>query len=444
MNTRHPLERFLLPGWGLLGYAGLTLAAPYYLFRMLVTSKYRAGLRERLTLLSPEKWQHLREGPCIWIHTVSVGELQAARPLLAELKKRFPAFRILVSTVTATGQELALSLKEVDLSLYLPVDLYPLCRRVLAWTRPAVVLIMETELWPNFLRAAAGLNIPLFLINARLSDRSLRRYRIIKPLFTPLLGLFHHILAQSDENARRFRLIGAPAGRVIPVGNLKFDAAALPDNPAERVRWRRLFHVAESEILLVAGSTFPGEEALLLRVAQTLRAEGHPLRLVIAPRHVERVNAIRDELKEYQVPLTLRSTLDEAAPPGGPGTVILLDTIGELRHVYAAADLVFIGKSMWEHGGQNPIEPSAWGKPVIFGKNMQNFRDAAALLLREEAALQVEDEEELRDAVRRLCLDPALGQRMGERARETVKKNQGALRTIVQWIQPVLEDDRSA
>ncbi|MFB3787342.1 MAG: 3-deoxy-D-manno-octulosonic acid transferase [bacterium] len=444
MNAHHSLERFHLKCWGLLGYAGLALAAPYYLFRMLATPKYRAGLRERLTFYSPEKWQRLRQGPYIWIHTVSVGELQAARPLLVELKKHFPAFQILVSTVTSTGQELARTLNEADLSLYLPIDLYPLCRRVLAWTRPACVMILETELWPNFLRAAAGLDIPLFLINARLSDQSFRRLRKLAPLFSPLLGLFHHILAQSEADADRFRRIGAPAGRVIPAGNLKFDAAVIPDDPAEREKWRRLFQVSEAEILLVAGSTFPGEEVLLLRVLQVVRAEGHPLRLVIAPRHVERVNAILDELKAFHAPLARRSTLDATTPGMKSNTVILLDTIGELRHVYAAADLVFIGKSMWVRGGQNPIEPSAWGKPVIFGTNMQNFRDAAALLVREEAALQVANETELREAIRRLCLDPALGQRMGTRAREAVEKNQGALRTIVQWIQPVLEDDRSA
>ncbi|NPU96759.1 MAG: 3-deoxy-D-manno-octulosonic acid transferase [Candidatus Omnitrophica bacterium] len=444
MNTPHWIEQYYLKLWGLLGYVGLTLAAPYYLLRMLATPRYRPGLRERLTFLFPEKRQLLQEGSYIWIHTVSVGELQAARPLLVELKRRFPAFKILVSTVTPTGQDLARSLSDVDLSIYLPIDLYPLCRRVLAWTQPVCVLIMETELWPNFLRAAAGLNIPLFLINARLSDQSFRRYRKFRPLFAPLLALFHRILAQSDADAYRFLQIGAPASRVTPAGNIKFDAAAIPDDPAVREKWRRLFQIDEKEILLVAGSTFPGEEALLFRIVEALRLEGYPLRLVIAPRHVERVNAILDELKKYQSPLARRSALDPSAPPADPGTVILLDTIGELRHVYAAADIVFIGKSMRARGGQNPIEPAAWGKPVIFGKNMQNFRDTAAMLLREEAAFQAANEAELLSACRRFCQDPALGRRMGERARETVKKNQGALQTIVQWIQPVLEVDQSA
>lgn len=424
--------------WSPIGYAAFILASPYYLFRMIAARKYRMGLRQRLTFFTREEKQRLQSGPTIWIHAVSVGELMAARPLLKRLKTEFPLYKILVTTVTDTGQMLAHDMEEVDEAIYLPLDLYPLCRKVMEWIHPVCLLIMETEMWPNFIRTAADLQIPLFLINARLSNRSFANYFRFKFFFTPLVNRFTQILAQSEEDRRRFLLLGAPENRISTMGNIKFEAAPAIDNGDLCGYWRTLFQIGQNEILLLGGSTFPGEESLLVRTQIALRREGIPLRLAIAPRHVERIGAIVEELKPVNVPIALRSTISNEATID-PDSIILLDTIGELRHVYAAADLVFIGKSIYGRGGQNPIEAAVWGKPILFGKNMQNFRDIAALFTQANAALCLDNAEELTDACRSLCLSPEMRMQMGQNAMQVVAGNRGALDRALGAIASILQ-----
>ncbi|MBN2328536.1 MAG: 3-deoxy-D-manno-octulosonic acid transferase, partial [Candidatus Omnitrophica bacterium] len=424
--------------WSLIGYAGVILAAPYYLIRMAVADKYRAGLRQRLALFSPEEKQRLQQGPWIWIHTVSVGELMAARPLLQRIKTDFPQYKILVSTVTDTGQNVARTLDEVDQAIYLPLDLYPLCQKIMRWIAPACLLIMETELWPNFIRSAAAMNIPCFLVNARLSDKSFKNYARFQSFFKPLLRRFSKILTQSGEDRRRFLEIGAPTGILSVMGNIKFEALPQIDDGALRSLWRKRFGIQDDEILLLCGSTFPGEESILARVSAALRKENIPVRLVIAPRHIERTEAILEELKPIEYPMVRRSNLRDNQIIQ-PDSIILLDTIGELRHVYAAADIVFMGKSLCGKGGQNPIEAAAWGKPVLYGKNMQNFRDIAALFTRAGAARNVETEQDLLDCCRRLCKDAEERSQMGRKAFAVVQDNQGALERIIETVQPFLQ-----
>lgn len=425
--------------WSPLAYTAFALAAPYYLVRMSTGAKYRAGLRQRLTLFTPEEIQRLQSGPFVWVHAVSVGELMAARPLLRRLKQEFPFYKILVTTVTETGQELAQRAEEVDEAVYLPLDLFPLCRRMMNWIRPACLLIVETELWPNLIRAAIQNGVPVYLINARLSDRSFRNYRRYRFAFRPLLTGFSGILAQSEEDRRRFAQIGAPSEILRSMGNLKFEAAPQTDGGL-RDEWRRRFQIQDEEILLLGGSTFPGEELELARVLIALRNEGIPLRLLIAPRHIERADAIVEELRSFGVPLVRRSQWD------GNGAIdshaiILLDTIGELRSVYAAADLVFVGKSLHGQGGQNPIEPAAWGRPILFGENMQNFRDIAALFLRAEAAESVASGEALLAACRVLCQSPERRAAIGRKAQQVVMENRGALDRVIETLQPVLRKE---
>jgi 3-deoxy-D-manno-octulosonic-acid transferase len=299
------------------------------------------------------------------------------------------------------------------------------------------VIVLETEIWPNFIRAVSRLNLPLFLVNARLSDRSYRNYYRTRRLFAPLLNRFTAILAQSPRDRERFAALGVDDARLQQTGNLKFDSVAVQPGVEERRHWRHFLRLEADDLLLVAGSTFAGEEILLARIVRDLRQSGIPLRLLIAPRHIERVPAIQDELSAAGFSTVRRSAWEGAAAPGN--AVMLLDTIGELRQVYAAADAVFIGKSLTEQGGQNPIEPAAWGKPVLFGPNMQNFRDVAALLLEAGGARQVGDETELQEAVLRLCQSPAERQAMGQAGQAVVRANQGALQQIMNAIQPVLQ-----
>jgi len=252
--------------WGVLSYMALPFVVLYYGIRMLFAQKYRKGLRQRLTLYTKNEQKILSEGPYIWVHTVSLGELLAARPLLRALKDSYPQYKILVSTVTETGQERVKTMDEADTSIYLPLDLYSLCRRSLYIVKPECLIIFETELWPNFIRAAVNQQIPSYLVNARLSDKSFGNYLKAKKLFAPLLNQFNAILAQSQVDAERFNQLGTHESLVSNTGNIKFDSAPIPDHGETRQKWRNLFQITEHQLFFVAGSTFAGEEALLARV----------------------------------------------------------------------------------------------------------------------------------------------------------------------------------
>ncbi|MDX9755784.1 MAG: 3-deoxy-D-manno-octulosonic acid transferase, partial [bacterium] len=393
--------------------------------------KYRQGLRQRLTGYTAAERARFATGQWIWVHAVSVGELQAARPLLRQIKQQYPQHSLLVTTVTLTGQTLAKTVAEIDACLYLPLDLYPLCRRMLAMVKPEILLIMETELWPNLIRTAAASSIPLFLINARLSDTSFGRYLRARFLFRPLLQCLTAILAQSEKDADRFLQLGAEPSRIFSAGNIKFEVAPQTLDPITRVTWRERFAIRESDLVLLGGSTFPGEEWILFRIVAALRNEGIPVRLILAPRHIERADSLVSEFKKLGVAVLRRSALPDSSAIAEEA-VLLLDTIGELRSVYAAADLVFIGKSLCDKGGQNPIEPAAWGKPILFGEHMQNFRDIAALFLEAQAAVCVENEMELLERCRAFCQSEALRAQYGENARRVIERNRGALERIMQ------------
>jgi 3-deoxy-D-manno-octulosonic-acid transferase len=420
-------------------YTGYAVAAPVFGARMLTSDKYRIGLSQRLTFYPTELQETLSQKPNIWLHAVSVGELQAARGVLSVLDEAYPDANLAVSTVTNTGQSLARQLEVIDAPFYLPLDLYPLCQRTVQMVNPAALIIMETELWPNLIRAATDSGVPVFLINARLSDKSFNNYYRARVLFEPLLNRLQGIMAQSDEDARRFILLGAHQERVTSAGNVKFEVDIPDDANDERNYWRALFQIEDDELLLIAGSTFDGEEVLLAQTIQTMREQGHSIRLVIAPRHVERTASIEQQLSSSKIQPVLRSKIIESEPIN-PEAPILLDTIGELGRSYAAADIVFIGKSLCSKGGQNPIEPAAWAKPIVFGPNMQNFRDASAMLLRENGSRQVSDSRQLTAVLCELCQSAEIRNNMGENARDVVRTNRGALQRTFDAIAPILNE----
>ncbi len=427
MNTR---KEGTLWYWGIMGYIALACITPYYAIRIAFAKKYRAGLRQRFTLYTQEEKKQLRNGLYIWIHTVSLGELQASRPLLRRLKQEFKDVKTLVTTVTESGQTMARTLPEVDAAYYLPLDLFPLCRRMLSMVRPDKVIIMETEIWPNFIRAVSAFNVPLILLNARLSEHSFRNYYRARFLFKPVLRCFASILAQSDIDAKRFIQIGAPYERVEAIGNIKFDAVEIQQELNEAQIWRSIFCIDKHEIVLLGGSTFPGEEMTLAQVYSSLRNENIPVRLLLAPRHIERADIIQKELRSSGYHCILRSQLKGNHSELDHSKIILLDTIGELKNVYSIADIVFVGKSLHAKGGQNPIEPAVWGKAIIFGPNMQNFLDVAALLTENEGAMKISDENELFDVCKTLYLKPELRETLGRNAQQLVIKNQGTLDKI--------------
>lgn len=420
--------------WGTAGYAALSAIAPYYAWRMMRSHKYRAGLRQRLALYSQDEINAMGDRKYVWFHTVSVGELQAARPLLQAVKQSYPHLKTWVTTVTETGQGLAMQLDEVDACCYLPLDAPFFCNKFLNHYHPVCCIIFETELWPNLIHTTNQHEIPLYMVNGRLSDKSFGNYQRAKALFAPVLNCFDVIMAQSRQDAERFAAIGADSSRVMDVGNIKFEAAKPQTDNGESSQWRSLLGLQEHELLLVAGSTFAGEELLLAQIVLEIHNQ-YPLKLLIAPRHIDRVSSIVDELQNNEFTVSLRSKmLDEPS-----SNIVILDTIGELKSVYAAADMVFIGKSLLEKGGQNPLEPASWGKPAVFGPHMQNFRDIAAMLLKAEGAVQVNDAVELKHVLMNWCGNPQLRQKTGQNALQVLNENQGALTRIMQVLSPILE-----
>ncbi len=409
--------------YSLLLGAALLLLSPYFLLKGLRQNKYLHNLRQRLGRLPDAVRQ---PAPCssapgaVWLHAVSVGEALAVAPLLKELRQRLPGRKLLVSTTTRTGQEVAAQRLDCDATFYFPLDFAFACRRALEGVKPALVVIAETEIWPNFLRQARRRGARVVFVNGRISDRSFGRYRRFRFFVRRALANVDLFLMQSQEDARRLRELGAPAERVAVGGNLKFD---LPQ-PARPAFLEELERVAQRAPIVVAGSTLAGEEQKILDALRVCtEMDGRQAVLLLAPRHPERFEEVARLLAERGLRFIRRSRW--SAIDGRPD-VVLLDTLGELAGAYAAATVAFVGGSLVPAGGHNPIEPALWGKPVIFGPSMENFRDVARALLEAKAAYRVSSSDELGILLAALLADPVACRRAGEAARQMVERERGA------------------
>ncbi len=422
----------------------LLILGPYYLVRDLRRNKKWRGVAQRLGRL-PENVLQAAPG-AVWIHAVSVGEVLAVAPLLPRLRQRFPQRRIVVSTTTDTGQELAATQLASDATFYNPLDFAFSCRRALRAVHPALVIIAETEFWPRFLREARLAGARVVVVNGRISDRSFGKYYFWRNTMCPVLAHVDRFLMQSEEDARRVRAIGAPAERVFVTGNLKYDLALPAPSPV--VTW------LESELdrrprrpVLVAGSVTAGEESLVLIAFGIVQGQWPQALLVLAPRKPERFDTAAGLIEESHRKVVRRS---ELRLEGGTGaalddtaSVLLLDSVGELAGIYRLADAVFVGGSLVPAGGHNILEPAAFGKPPLFGPSMENFRGAAAMFLNAGAALQVNSPEDLGVAWIELIQDATRRERMGRAARELVELNRGAAERSLEHIAAVLADTRS-
>jgi 3-deoxy-D-manno-octulosonic-acid transferase len=402
--------------------AALLLASPYLLLKGLRQNKYLHSLGERLGRV-PEKLATratTEEDGAIWVHAVSVGEALAVAPLLKELRGRLPGRSVFVSTTTRTGQKVAAERLEADEIFYFPLDFAFACRRLLAAVRPSLVIIAETEIWPNFLREARRAGARVVFVNGRLSDRSFRRYRWFRFFLRRALSQVDYFLMQSEEDARRIRELGAPPERVAVGGNLKFD---LPQ-PKRPAFLDDLVSLAQSAPIIVAGSTLPAEEEQILRALDVCGSVGgrRPL-LVLAPRHPERFEDVVSLLQRRGVSYVRRS---QGTAANGRPAVFLLDTLGELAGTYAAANIAFVGGSLVRAGGHNPIEPALWGKPVLFGPSMENFRGIARALVEAHAAFQVNSPDEMGVLLAALLSNPEACHRAGAAGRALVERERGA------------------
>lgn len=399
---------------------------PWFVLRGLRHGKVRRGIRERLGLYAADRLTPLAGRKVIWVHAVSVGETRAAIPLLRALKAAYPQSALVLSNVTETGHAIAGGIKEVDLRIFFPFDLSWVVRRVLGRINPSLIVIVETEIWPNFVRLAHQSGIPVLLVNGRISDRSYPRYRRARWLFRPILQQFSAFCMQTEQDAERIRGMGAPPARVEVTRNLKFDMqAALPD-PAAAASLRQSLRLPDRASVWVAGSTHAGEEEVVLDAYRQLVEEGRDLVLVLVPRHPERCRGIGEMLSGRGVPVFLRTAVASSARPLAPGEVLLVDTVGEMLKLYAVADLVFVGGSLVAVGGHNILEASLLKKPVIFGIYMHNFKEISELLLAAGGGIQVTSKAELLSAVRRLLDNNEEGRRMGERGHALLEANAGA------------------
>jgi 3-deoxy-D-manno-octulosonic-acid transferase len=408
----------------------LALLSPWLAWRALRTGRYRRNLRDKLLGLAAP----LPPG-AVWFHGVSVGEVHLLRQVIAAFRRRRPDAAVVVSTTTDTGFEEARKAFP-DLTVFaFPFDFSWAVRRTLRQVRPALIVLAESEVWPNFLLAARQAGVPVALINARVSPRSLARYRRLGPLARWLFRSFDLVVAQTAAYADALRELGAPAERVIVSGSVKYDGAQ-GDRAAPRTEsLRQLLHVRPGEVVWVVGSTQAPEEEVCLEIFEKVKGEVPGLRLFLVPRQRDRFDEVARLLERRDVGFVRRSALPaDNVPP-----VVLVDTIGELGALWGLADLAFVGGSLdGTRGGQNMIEPAAYGAAVTFGPHVWNFRDTAERLLAAEGAVQVADEAGLEAVVRRLLKDESDRRRLGEAARSLVLAQQGATERTVALLDGLL------
>jgi 3-deoxy-D-manno-octulosonic-acid transferase len=419
------------------------LTTPYYFLRMWRRGNWLPGFFERFAWYNRNLKQALTNRQVIWLHAVSVGEVNLCTQFIRALEPRVPNIKIVVSTTTTTGMaELRRHLPAHISKIYYPIDHWKFVTRALGTMHPVAIVLFEAEIWPNFLWRACDLHIPLFLANARLSDRSYRGYRRFGFLFRPLFASFAGVSAQNETGAERLHQIGCRPEAVRIVGNLKFDAATLDghrrlDVPA----LLRQIGVPSDAPVLVGGSTHAGEEMALVDIAQRLRVLFPKLFLVLVPRHFERCRDVGRQLRARGVKFIFRNEIRASARlPEGQVQCLLVNTTGELRFFYEHATLVFVGKSLTAVGGQNPIEPGAAGKAMVFGPNMQNFTDIARNFVAQNAAVQVDSVETLETTIAELLADENRREELRRNALRVVRENRGAAGRTVDMILENLKD----
>lgn len=416
----------------LLGFA-LIITLPYWLLQMRRIGKYREGFRERLGGV-PQRLQHESQKP-IWIHAVSVGEVIAVCNLVERLRMVFPRHRLVMSTTTATGQRLARKRLGEENVFYFPLDFPIAIRNYLRALKPELVVIAETEFWPNFLRLAHASGAPVAIVNARISNRSWPGYRRIRFVLRRVLKSVDLFLAQTDEDARRLQAIGVPAERIHVTGNLKFDAAAPSVSPIV-TSLHSMLQRTESGPVIVCGSTVDGEERLLIRAFENVRASHPRTVMILAPRHPERFGEVAALLQELGVHFWKRSLWSGEPLAGG---VLLVDTIGELASLYALADIAFVGGSLVPRGGHNILEPAQHGVPIIVGNHTENFRDIVSLF-QGQNAVRVVGQAELPLVFLELLANDEERKALGRRALETLQSQKGATEKTVQLLKALLAE----
>jgi len=412
--------------YNLLWPIGLLFFLPGYFTKMIRRGGYREKFGQRLGIYDRELCDRLSKQRSTWLHAVSVGEVNIALKLAHALRTLEPDLRCVLTTTTTTGFALARKNAPPWMEIvYTPLDYWPIMRRAFSVIRPARILLIEAEVWPNLAGEAHTQQIPLVLVNARLSPRSERRYRRFRFFVAPIFGLLDLVCVPEEEDIERWTALGVPPDRIQVTGSIKFDPDVQPESQAVATSLRDVLPALSLDsLVLFGGSTHRGEEKMLAGIFLRLRQQFPSLRLFIAPRHVERLQEIRAELGAFPMRVALAS--ESLQGRDADADCILLDTTGELQRWYGIATVVFVGKSLTAHGGQNPVEPILAGKPVVFGSRMENFTTLARRLVSNDGAIQVADTDSLEGAVADLLRDGDARKRLVQNARAALSDHQGA------------------
>jgi 3-deoxy-D-manno-octulosonic-acid transferase len=416
----------------------LIATIPYFLFRSLLSKRFRKALPQRMGFFQSPSFKNP-----IWVHTASVGEVFCSIPLLKKIKNEFPHSRIVLTTMTSTGNETAKSyLPETNQVLFVPIDHPLIIRGTIKKIQPGLLLIAETELWPNLLRSCGKKGIPIILFNGRISQRSFRRYFRFRFFFKECLKYISLFLMQTEEDRKRMIKIGGECQKTRVVGNLKFDQPFPSFTPETRNKIAKTLGLSGKENVLIAGSTHSGEEEILVTFFKELKKKDPNLLLILAPRHLQRLEEVERILKKEAL-----SWLRKTSLPIGAGRsdqehpeVILLDTMGELMGIYSLGTLVFVGGSLVPIGGHNPLEPLFFKKCVLFGPHMFNFLEISTRLIEDEGAIQVSGKEDLFSQLKRLLFDEVARKEVGEKGHQFLQKHQGATDRMFEEIRPFLKD----
>lgn len=409
----------------LLALIALPFALLYHGYRSLSRGR-KSAFAERLGFLPAAARQSLAKQPVLWLHAVSVGEVMAARPLLRTLRQQLSGYHLLLTVTTETGRRVAEQDGLADLVTYFPFDVGFAVRRLLDTMAPQAIIIMETEIWPVFTLEASRRNIPLMLANGRISERSFPRYQRFAWFFKPILRRFSIIGMQGEADLQRIRAIGAEPANSAVLGNLKYDIPFGPVTDEERRQLRQRYRIPVDCAVLTVGSTHPGEEQQVLAAYHALQQRFASLLLVLVPRHPERSSEVELLAEQAGCRVVRRSRLDQQSGDCQAGTVLLVDTVGELMALYALSDLALVGGSLVPTGGHNLLEPASRGIPQLFGPYMDNFREIAALVLDYGAGIQVADQLELQTVVAECLTTPELRQVLGVNGLKLLRDSGGA------------------
>ena len=427
----------------LVALAFIFLVLPCFLYRLVVEKGFGHRFRQNMGLVRREEIAPVADTNCIWLHGASVGEMVAISPLVKEIKNLMPERKVLVSAVTVGGYDMARQIMpEADAIINFPLDLPFVASSMVDRIRPGIFIMVETELWPNFLRAIRERNIPAMMMNGRISEKSAKSYRYLSRLLRDMLNTINLFCMQSRIDADYITQLGADPAKIIVTGNTKFDQTYAEVSPEDLATYKTELGLGEDAWpVIVAGSTHRTEEEAVLTSFTAVRKKYPHARLIIAPRKLNRIEEIKKVNAKFGYEIGFRSKLKEMEGRRPDFPVLLLDTIGELGRIYAVGDIVFVGGSLVRYGGHNVLEPAAHAKPILVGPSMEDFKDSYSLLSKAGACRMVSDADGLAEAFLEIAGDDAVRKRMGEASIRIIRENRGAALKTIHYLTELLDKE---